>query len=539
MKKGDETTQVDKNDGPDDRFDVNLQEIYQNSVFPRVFSATLRERSPSRVFFVVGYVVLATGLPLLYVHQPLHFDEAIFHTIGKQMMLGETLYVDIADNKLPGIFLTAAVIHELFGNAVLAARVLTYVVTAISGLLVIRLGKVFCNRQAAYGGGVLFVIMSYLPHFDGFYYLTEQFAVLTILVSAVLLGYETTISKVAVGVVLGVGVLFNQTVFLFGATIILFYLIKLRYEKNRCRAYLVDSTKQILSIGVGFLTLIAIALTVLASQGVLEEMIYYSIVLPVTSYTTPFDLWGHVLAFGMLLPVWLLTSGMIVVTAVAIARGDTVDERFLFVTLWAVVLSYPGATSFAGDHKFLFAFPAIALLTVKALSKAFEMVAENDNRLSDISERLRIPSALLSWLLVAVLLSTAVVSGAGNVYYASNLNDGGITEEKQGLTDAIEGVDGPVYGYNVMASLYVHTETSPGTAYLGTIYTDGLAEGKIADLESNNVQYVIVKTTYVTDDRVTSGVYWADHKSTMTAYINQNYEPVRKTDDYVIFERTS
>lgn len=539
MKKRDKNEQINENNPSDNRAVANLQGTGQDSIFSRILSAKFRSISLDSIFFVVGYVVLAIGLPLLYINQPLHFDEAIFHAIGEQMTLGETLYVDIADNKLPGILLTAAVIHELFGDPVVAARVLTYIVTAISGLLVIRLGKEFYHRRAAYGAGVLFVVMSYLPHFDGFYYLTEPFAVLTIVVSGVLLGYESPISKVAVGLALGIGVLFNQTVFLFGATIIIFHLIRLRYEENRTREYVLNSTKQILSIGVGFLTLIAIAATTLASYGALEEAVYYSIALPFTSYTTPFDVWGHILAFGMLLPVWLLATGITVMTAVAIARGDTVDDRFLFVTLWAVVLSYPGATSFAGDHKFLFAFPAIALLTVKALNTIYDIATENYNQLPDLRAGLTKPSALLSGLLVVLVLSTAVVSGAGNIYQGSNTINGGIADEKEGLADVSEDLDGPVYGYNVMAALYVHTEVNPGTTYLGTIYTDDIAERKIADLESNDVQYVLVKKTYVTDDRVTSGRYWADHKSKMTGHINENYEPVRQTDDYVIFERTS
>jgi hypothetical protein len=38
---------------------------------------------------------------------------------------------------------------------------------------------------------------------------------------------------------------------------------------------------------------------------------------------------------------------------------------------------------------------------------------------------------------------------------------------------------------------------------------------------------------------VISSGYWADSKSKMTTYINENYEPVRTTDDYVVFEQKS
>lgn len=490
------------------------------------------------LWFLSTFVLLIVGFSLLYLDQPLHFDEAIFLTVGEQVASGETLYVDIADHKPPAIFVLAATAYQLPGDPVITARLFTYAVTGASGLLVVRLGQAVCSRRAAQAAGILFVVMSFLPHFDGFYYLTEPSAVFCLLVAAVMLWDDTRLSKAAVGVALGVGVLFNQTVFLFGATILLFYVIRMRYPENRTRRYVMDSMTQILAIGVGFLATMGVVLLVLASQGIVEETIYYSFVLPLTSYDTQFNYWGHVLAYATLMPVLLLAGGVAVKTAASVVRGDRVDERLLFVVLWAGIMSIPAARAFSGDHKFLFAFPALAILTVAGLLLVYRKLLENWNqlrRLSGIPDR----SALITGLTVIVVLSTAVVAGGGNIYYASNVVDQDSQAERDAIRSAVEGLEGPIYAYNVQAELYVHTDVEPGTSYMGTIYSDELARNKIDSLERNEIQYVLVRRSEVTGDEVVASGYWSDHKSIMTEYLNENYEPVRRTEAYVVFERTS
>jgi hypothetical protein len=282
----------------------------------------------------------------------------------------------------------------------------------------------------------------------------------------------------------------------------------------------------------------AVVLLVLASQGIVEEAIYYSFVLPLTSYNTQYNYQGHVLAYATLLPILLLAGGVLVNTVVSIGRGDRVDERFLFVVLWAGILSIPAARAFSGDHKFLFAFPALALLAVLGLIAVYRKTLENSDQLLGLP---RIPdrSALISGLIVAVVLSTAVISGGGNVYYASLVVDDNIGNERDAVVPAVEGLDGPMYAYNVQAQLYVHTDIEPGTSYIGTIYSEDLARNKISSLERNEVRYVLVREYEVSGDEVVASGYWSGHKSIMTEYLNENYEPVRHTEEYVVFERTS
>lgn len=499
--------------------------------------ATSEETIPRDLWFVIAFFASAVILPLIYLDQPLHFDEGIFLTIGNQLASGETLYADIADHKPPGVFFVATAVYHLFDAPVVAARLLTYGVIAGSGLLVVRLGQQFRGRLEAQVAGVLFVVMSYLPHFDGFYFMTEPYAVLAMLVAAVSFTRDSAISRVGAGVALGIGVLFNQTVFLFGATILLYHLLKSRFPEARTRDHVVETTERILTIGVGFLATMAAVATVLYSRGILRETFYYALVVPLTNYSTPFDLWGHILAFATLLPVWLLAGGMVLLVGAAVVRGVAVDDRQLFVALWAVVMSIPGARAFSGDHKFLFAFPALALLTAIASTEIYRAAVRNRDQFRDVRAGLPDRSALLAGLLIVVVFSTTLVAGAGNVYYASNVLEDDIAEERTAAENALDGIDGPVYAFNVEASLYVHTDTEPGTTYLGTIYSDRIANDKISDLQRNDVRYVAVREFHVTDGNVVSDRYWSDHKSIMTDYLNRNYEPVDTRGGYVIFER--
>ena len=490
------------------------------------------------IWFALAFAVSAVGLPLLYLDQPLHFDEGIFLTVGRQLSTGAQLYADIGDHKPPGVFVVAATVYKSPGHPVTVARGLTYAVTAVSGLLVVQLGRQFCTRRRSYAAGVLFVVMTYLPHFDGYYFMTEPYAVLTMLGAAVLLGVDTPIANVAAGVALAVGVLFNQTVFLFGATILLFRTVKLRYPENRTREYALASVSQVLAIGIGFLATVAAVFAVLDARGLLAETLYYSLVVPLTNYSTPFDLWGHLLALGSLLPVWLLAGWMVVLTLAATARGDEVDDRLLFVALWTGVLSVPGAKAFSGDHKFLFAFPAIALLTITGAAKLYAQTLRNRDQFRRVPGTLPDRTALVTGILALAVVSATLVAGSGNVYMGSKVLEKDIGDDRAELNHAVEGLDGPIYGYNVLAGLYVHTDTEPGTTYLGTIYSDRIAHSKIADLERGEVPYVLVRDHFVSNGNIVASGYWADHKATMTAYLDEHYEPIRHRDGYVVFKRT-
>lgn len=502
----------------------------------RSISRAVVRQSSSR-WFVGAYLLLGVALPLLYLSRPLHFDEAIYLAIAEQVANGQALYVDVADHKPPGIYVLAAVAFEVFDAPLYALRLATYAVVAVSALLVAALGRRLRDRPTGLFAGLLYLLMTYLPHFDGFYFLTEPWAVLTLLVATLLLFDDRRGTDALAGGSLAVGVLFNQTVFLFGAAIIAFHLLKLRYPDLRTREYLLGTVRRLLTIGSGFLVLLGAVFLVLWLNGILEAMLYYAAYVPFVGYSTPFDLYQHVLAAVTLLPVWLLAGWACLRVARTLFRGADVADEHLFVGTWAVVLSVPGATAFAGDHKFLFAFPALALLATVAL---FDGTAKLGGAASGLSEFRR--AAPSRETLVAVAFVGLVVAAAGaNVVYARALLDTGLSTDAADANAVAAHADGPVYMYPPGNHVFYFTDdVRPISGWLGPTYAPVVVQEVVADLDRQDVQYVAVLRSYTSDGgRIRANDrYWVDTKAPLVAYLNRHYEPVGRTGDYVVYRRT-
>jgi hypothetical protein len=487
-------------------------------------------------WFVVTFLALAVGFPLVYLSQPLHFDEAIYLAVAEQVANGQTLYVDIADHKPPGIFLIGVAAFELFSEPLRALRLLTYAVTAVSGLLVFELGRQLRDRRVGMIASLLYLVMVYLPHFDGFFFLTEPWAVLTLLAAALWLLDDRAITDALAGASLGIGVLFNQTVFLFGAAIITVHALKLRYPNFRTREYVYRSARRILTIGVGFLCLLAVAFGALYLNGILEATLFYSAYVPLVGYSTPFDLYQHVLALLSLFPVWLLAGWMLLGTGIAIARGRVLSDEHLLVASWGAILSIPGAMAFAGDHKFLFAFPALALLATVALFDGWARFGRNPLRIRDFLGRFPSRSTLLT-----VLFLVSVVGAAGvNVVYAQAVLDTDMSVDAADARDIAAHADGPVYMYPPGNHVFYFTDDiRPVSTWIGQPYADVLVDQTVTDLDQRNVQYVAVLRSYTSEDGTIEAKdrYWAETKEPLVGYLNRNYEPVERTDQYVIYRR--
>jgi hypothetical protein len=102
------------------------------------------------------------------------------------------------------------------------------------------------------GASLLYILATYAPHVDVFYFLTEPYANLATVLEALLLLRDRRMLDAAAGGSLAVGVLFNQTVFLFGLAYILFRALMIRTPANRTREYLLKPTTRFTIIGAGF-----------------------------------------------------------------------------------------------------------------------------------------------------------------------------------------------------------------------------------------------------------------------------------------------
>lgn len=486
------------------------------------------------VLFPVSFLIFAIGFPLVYLARPLHHDEALFLVIAEQMTHGKTLYADVIDHKPPGIFAIAVVVTELVAQPHRVLRLLTYGVTAVSSVLVYHLGRTIRTAATGMIASLLFLLITYLPHFDGFFFLTEPWAVLTLVAATLLLFDDRTGSDALAGVSLGIGVLFNQTVFLFGLAIVTFQALTFRFPENRTSEYLRECVRRVLVIGLGFLGPVSLVLVFFYLQNTLTALLRYTMYVPATAYSTPFDLRGHLLALVTLLPVWLLAAWMLVRVGYEVVQGRAVSDEVLFVALWAGLLSVPGAVAFEGDHKFLLAFPAIALLTAIGLMDAYDRMAAGGRSLSALARR----GPSRTTVVVAILLVTVVIAAGANVRYAEYRLQDDFASEAATADRIAERVDGPVYTYPPQGQFYYAADIELAASWPGQPYTDSLVAMTIADLERQDVQYVVVISDYMTDGTVDQRGYWAETKEPLIAYLNRHYEPVDEIDRYVILRRS-
>lgn len=511
--------------------------------------------------FTVSFVLLGVALPLIYLPLPLQFDEAIFVVTGNQIAEGNALYGDLHDHKPPGIFYVAlagewfatafrqqiaflahgdALVTE--GLSVYVLRLWTYGVIAVTGLLVYDLGRRVDDEATGMAASPVFLLAMYLPHFEGYHFMSEPWAILPTVAAAILLLEDRTVSDAAAGGALGIGVLFNQTVFLFGLAFVAFCALRLRYPDNRSREYVLGTVRRLGVIGVGFAVPVSLVAGFFYGRGLLNELLYYSFYLPLSSYSIPFEMRGRVLVLLSLLPVWLLAIGLAAHVGVRLSKGREADDRVLFVVLWAVFISYTGATAFDAQHHVLFLFPPVALLAVIGGRRLLDAAAGGDRRVRPSSNRWTPRTVSMPSILLSALVVTLVVSAGFNGLYAGNVLGDTMHDQVTSSQEVDERVDGMVYSWPQRHYLYYFSDDlEPGSSHLMNVYSETVSGLIIDDLEQNRVEYVVVEKGHVDEDNeiaAEKSKWYVEEKRELVAYLNRNYEPVDGTEAHVIFRRT-
>lgn len=497
--------------------------------------ATVSTRS--RALYAVSFLLLIVGFPAFYLSQGLHVDESLYFVLGEHVAEGSTLYVDVVDHKPPAIFYLAAAASTLVEQPHVPLRLLTYLVVAVTGILVLRLGTRLYDAGVGMVASLLYVLGSYLPHFDGFAYMTEQYVALcTVVAAGLFLRRGSLRTDVGVGLALGVGILFNQAIFLFGAVILAYVAVAITAAGDARGAVSRDAFRRVLAIGVGFVVPVGVVLASFAANGALEALVRYALVVPLTEYHPPFNAQGHLYMALSFFPVWALAFGGVCLAIWRLFRDRTPD-RVLFVAIWAVVLSYPGMTQFAGDHKLLYVFPPVALLAAATLRWLWVRAAFD--RSSFLPPYRGVTRAQITTALLVALAASTVAAGAFNVVYGSMVLDTSIEDQRETAAGVAEQTEGEIYTYPFAFDLvYFGEGVESPEMYFGAIYSPHLAEKVTTSLEAEQVPYVVVHRSYVSENGAIEGSgYFAESESMVGEYIGENYERVGTSGNYVVYER--
>jgi len=136
------------------------------------------------------------------------YDTDRFYQMADTIIHGGTPYVDFQDPKPPLIYFTL-VLPAFFGEKLAGGALLVAAFNLASALLVFKAGWNLYGRFSGFLAGLLFVVN--LPWIEGFFILTEPFALPFILASAyALLFWKSSAKYLAAGIFAGIAIGFKQ-----------------------------------------------------------------------------------------------------------------------------------------------------------------------------------------------------------------------------------------------------------------------------------------------------------------------------------------
>jgi len=487
----------------------------------------------------LGALVCVNIVPfVLYFDVPLYYDEALFLVFGDHLAQGVELYGEIADHKPPGIFFVATALDRLFPEPHVAGRVTVYVVHLLTaggiGYIAARLRSTRSGAVASllYLGGV------YLPHFAGYFFLTEPFANLFLVLATVALFSRQVLGGVLAGVSLAIAGLFNQISLLIGLPV----LCLLALEWRRDGGSLARNLVLLVAIGVGFLVPLSVAAWYFISAGTLDEAVRYTIIIPLTGYDTPFGVFGHVIALFSFLPVWVL----VLVGLARVVRGYTergrLDPQVTFLLFWLFLLGLPGATSLGGDHKLLFAFPPACIVAASVIEDGYEWMTRLETR-ERAGDRTSGPGVVPRHRLragsVVAIVGILVLSGAANGLALAEVIEGSTADQAEASGEIDSLIEGRAYTLPFRHYVYYFSEkVEPPRTFLGLPYSDTLTREIVRDLEEQRVEYILVPANRVTEENTIENVgLFLEARERIIDYANDNYRYEARTERFVIFKR--
>ncbi len=325
---------------------------------------------PIALLGVTALIVFMLRLRLL--HIPMERDEAGFAYIGHWLLRGKSLYVDMVDNKLPGLYLLYAIFTTLFGYQSLGVHLGLLLANIVSALCFYLLVRDLYNRFTAGLATAFFILLVVSANVSGFAAHATQ-----LLLPFVLAGWlfffkgvhtDKKYNFLIAGLMLGFAFAIKQqsVVFCILAAIlwwpIRLYWIKITDKKLPIMEYI------LMGIG-GFLPLVFIILYFMVT-GRMDQLIFWTYTQPAsmaaTFNMTRWELFANV--FPKVIKDFQLMWFLAIPGAVLAYMSGFKKSAAWFAVMMAVLglgSVVIGAAFYS--HYFVLALPGIALLTAIAV----------------------------------------------------------------------------------------------------------------------------------------------------------------------------
>jgi hypothetical protein len=320
---------------------------------------------------LVSLLVLTVVLRVPSLFEPLWYgDEAVYLTIGQQLLRGDLLYVDIFDNKPPLLYYLTAGSLAVFGHSVVAIKLLALVFSVGALLAFYHLAQLLLDKRAALLGVVILSLLITPTWLEGNVVSSEILMVLPTCVG-VLLGFQRRFF--VAGCCFGLAFLLKvPAIFDFGA---FFVFVALGVERGFER----QTLWHLFRLTAGLFAPFALTIAFFGVQGGLDEYlnaVFFSGVDFTSSdqTTTANDkfLFSHGRLLLNALPVLLLVSALALRTLRRwrAEQANTVTE-FEFMLLWLVFAFYGALLAGrAHEHYLIQVAPPFALLMSFVLTRA-------------------------------------------------------------------------------------------------------------------------------------------------------------------------
>ncbi len=311
----------------------------------------------------IAILTAIVRVPTLF--EPLWYgDEAIYLTIGQQILRGDMLYVDVFDHKPPGIYYLTAASLAVFGHSVAAIKVVLLGWSVATLFALYFLARRLLDDRVAVLSVAIFSLLATPTWLEGDLFGSEILMILTTCV-ALLLGLNG--QPFVAGLFFGLSLLLKvPAIFDFGA---FFVFVALGLEKGSERRTLSELGR----LTAGLVAPALMTAAYFAAEGALPEF-YESAFAFNVDYTSsandPFFEHGRLVLNA--LPAVALVAVLAAITLRRWRTGEgSAPSEFQFIVLW-LAFSFEGVLlgGHPYEHYLIQAAPPFSLLAAFTLTRA-------------------------------------------------------------------------------------------------------------------------------------------------------------------------
>ena len=254
---------------------------------------------------LTAFLAISIGLRLLtFFRSVIDHDESTYIVIGDAVLHGARYWIDIIDVKPVGIFWLYAGFQAIFGHSIFAMRLMAALWLALTAFFMARFKlEMGSSPRAAYGAGILFLVLNSLFTFYGISPNTETFfTFFTMLAFWLAMRYRNPFGWFIAGVALGLGFIIKYVV-LFDAIALGLFLLGspgLRFPRR---------IQGLIAMVIGGALPFAGVLAYYTYWGAVDKFLFYTFQVS-KNYPVAADLGDHLKSFADLnlrfLPVALL-----------------------------------------------------------------------------------------------------------------------------------------------------------------------------------------------------------------------------------------